>query len=163
MGLKSKQHGPGNVNVQIGDGAQLSNNVIKVSGGALHEGSLFNLNTTQADTPDTLADPSDITPDTQTLDLFRTLTRRFNLEELETVCWELGLKFEDLSAQTLSGKARQLVEKAAAQGVLDGLHGIVRLFGHLAIRLFGCFGCLVVWLFGCLVVCLVVLVWCGRC
>ena len=61
----------------------------------------------------------------QTLDLFRTLTSRFNLEELETVCWELGLKFEDLPAQTLSGKARQLVEKAAAQGVLDGLRGIV--------------------------------------
>ena len=121
MGLKSKQHGPGNVNVQIGDGAQLSNNIIKVSGGALHEGSLFNLNTVAPATSDTSA----ATPDTQTLDLFRTLTSRFNLEELETVCWELGLKFEDLPAQTLSGKARQLVEKAAAQGVLDGLRGIV--------------------------------------
>ena len=121
MGLKSKQHGPGNVNVQIGDGAQLSNNVIKVSGGALHEGSLFNLNSVAPATSDTSA----ATPDTQTLDLFRTLTSRFNLEELETVCWELGLKFEDLPAQTLSGKARQLVEKAAAQGVLDGLRGIV--------------------------------------
>ena len=121
MGLKSKQHGPGNVNVQIGDGAQLSNNIIKVSGGALHEGSLFNLNSVAPATSDTSA----ATPDTQTLDLFRTLTSRFNLEELETVCWELGLKFEDLPAQTLSGKARQLVEKAAAQGVLDGLRGIV--------------------------------------
>ncbi len=128
MGLKSKQHGPGNVNVQIGDGAQLSNNVIKVSGGALHEGSLFNLNTVApatSDTSDTSPDTSAATPDAQTLDLFRTLTSRFNLEELETVCWELGLKFEDLPAQTLSGKARQLVEKAAAQGVLDGLRGIV--------------------------------------
>ena len=121
MGLKSKQHGPGNVNVQIGDGAQLSNNIIKVSGGALHEGSLFNLNTVAPATSDTSA----ATPDTQTLDLFRTLAGRFNLDELETVCWELGLKFEDLPAQTLSGKARQLVEKAAAQGVLDGLRGIV--------------------------------------
>ena len=107
--------------MQIGDGAQLSNNIIKVSGGALHEGSLFNLNTVAPATSDTSA----ATPDTQTLDLFRTLTSRFNLEELETVCWELGLKFEDLPAQTLSGKARQLVEKAAAQGVLDGLRGIV--------------------------------------
>ena len=78
MGLKSKQHGPGNVTVQIGDGAQLSNNIIKVSGGALHEGSLFNLNTVAPATSDTSA----ATPDTQTLDLFRTLAGRFNLEEV---------------------------------------------------------------------------------
>lgn len=127
MGLRSKQNGRGNVNVQIGDGAQLSNNVIKVSGGALHEGGLLNLHSTHPEAKETAeaTDTALLAPTTQTLDLFRALSSQFNLEELEIVCWELGLKFENLPAQTLSGKARQLVEKAATMGLVDGLRAIV--------------------------------------
>lgn len=125
MGLRSRQKGRGNVNVQIGDGAQLSNNVIKVSGGALHEGGLLNFHSPAQDTADT-ADTSDTSaPSSAALALYRALSTQFNLEELGTVCWELGLKFEDLPAQTLSGKARLLVEKAEAIGLTADLQAIV--------------------------------------
>ena len=87
----------------------------------MHEGGLLNRT---PDTSDTL-DTTDTSPSKQTLDLFRTLSSRFNLEELGTICWELGIKFEDLPAQTLSGKARQLVEKAATLSLTERLQEIV--------------------------------------
>jgi len=126
MGLRAKQKGRGNVNVQIGDGAQLSNNVIKVSGGALHEGGLVTFHSSTQDP----SDPSDAqdsysTPSSVALALYRTLSTQFNLEELGTVCWELGIKYEDLPAQTMSGKARLLVEKAEVLGLMDSLQSIV--------------------------------------
>lgn len=126
MGLRSKLQGRGSVNVQIGEGAQLSNNIIKVSGGALHEGGLLNVHTTAAErAEDSPAPDAAATPPGETLVLFRTLAGQFNLEELETICWELGIKYEDLPAQTLSGKARQLVDKAGALYLLEGLRDIV--------------------------------------
>ena len=126
MGLRSKQNGRGNVNVQIGDGAQLSNNVIKVSGGALHEGGLVNFHSSKPDTSEA-SDTQDTTsaPSSTVLALYRALSTQFNLEELGTLCWELGIKFEDLPAQTMSGKARQLVEKAEALGLTLSLQAIV--------------------------------------
>ncbi len=51
-------------------------------------------------------------PNEQSVALFRALSTKFTLEELESVCWELGVVYEDLPAKTLSGKARQLVQKA---------------------------------------------------
>ncbi len=57
---------------------------------------------------------------------FDSLRSQFNLEELETICWELGITFDDLPARTLTGKARQLVERAVALNALDKLIDIVR-------------------------------------
>ncbi|MCS7060051.1 MAG: hypothetical protein RMN25_02700 [Anaerolineae bacterium] len=65
-------------------------------------------------------------PPPEQIYLFKTLRERFNLEELETICWELGIAFDDLPARTLTGKARQLVERAAALNLLDQLSAIVR-------------------------------------
>jgi hypothetical protein len=53
------------------------------------------------------------------------LTAKFTLEELAGVCWELGIRFEDLPAQTLSGKARQLIETADALALVGRLREIV--------------------------------------
>ncbi len=60
------------------------------------------------------------------LALFGILRDTFTLEELENAAWELGIRFDDLPAKTLSAKARQLVERAAALGKLDKLKVIVR-------------------------------------
>ena len=65
-------------------------------------------------------------PDAALVALFRALSSKFTLEELESVCWELGVGFEDLPAKTLSGKARQLVEKAEDLNVLATLQAIVQ-------------------------------------
>ena len=50
--------------------------------------------------------------DEATLELIETLSKRFTLDELESICVELGIEFEDLPARTRSGKARQLVQQA---------------------------------------------------
>ncbi|NJM50834.1 MAG: hypothetical protein HC843_08100 [Sphingomonadales bacterium] len=65
-------------------------------------------------------------PNSQSLALFRALSARFTLEELETACWELGIVFEDLPAKTLSGKARQLVQKAEDLSLADKLIALVK-------------------------------------
>nr|AIA10498.1 unknown Function [uncultured bacterium] len=65
-------------------------------------------------------------PDAALVALFRALSTKFTLEELESVCWELGMQFEDLPAKTLSGKARQLIEKAEDLNVLATLQEIVQ-------------------------------------
>ena len=57
---------------------------------------------------------------------FAALRSHFTLEELETICWELWITFVDLPARTLTGKARQLVERAATLNMLDKLMKIVR-------------------------------------
>ncbi len=65
-------------------------------------------------------------PSPEQLALLQTLRDQFTLEELETICWELGITFDDLPARTLTGKARQLIERAAALNTLDTLIDIVR-------------------------------------
>jgi hypothetical protein len=65
-------------------------------------------------------------PAPEQLAVFETLRDRFTLEEIETICWELGITFDDLPARTLTGKARQLVERATALNALDKLIAIVR-------------------------------------
>ena len=65
-------------------------------------------------------------PSPEQIALFDQLRSQFNLEELETMCWELGIPFDDLPAKGLTGKARQLVERAASLNALDKLLVIVR-------------------------------------
>lgn len=65
-------------------------------------------------------------PPPEQIALFETLRDQFTLEDIETICWELGITFDDLPARTLTGKARQLVERAAALNALDRLIAIVR-------------------------------------
>ncbi|MGQ9903782.1 MAG: hypothetical protein ACUVRU_05430 [Anaerolineae bacterium] len=65
-------------------------------------------------------------PTTEQTAAFAALRSHFTLEELETICWELGITFDDLPARTLTGKARQLVERATALHALDKLMKIVR-------------------------------------
>lgn len=65
-------------------------------------------------------------PAPEQLAVFQTLRERFTLEEIEAICWELGITFDDLPARTLTGKARQLVERATALNALDKLIDIVR-------------------------------------
>lgn len=65
-------------------------------------------------------------PTPEQVAVFETLRDQFTLEEIETICWELGITFDDLPARTLTGKARQLVERAAALNTLDKLIAVVR-------------------------------------
>jgi hypothetical protein len=65
-------------------------------------------------------------PSALDVQLFQALRDKFNLEEMESICWELGIRFEDLSAKGLTGKARQLVERAVALAAQDQLVTIVK-------------------------------------
>ena len=58
--------------------------------------------------------------------LYRVLRDAFDLEELETISWEIGIRFEDLPAKTPKGKARQLVDRASALNALGQLKAIVQ-------------------------------------
>lgn len=72
------------------------------------------------------SDEAAVVPDALARELARTLHDKFTLEEVESVCWELGINPEDLPTRTLSGKARQLVAKADALGKRDELSKIVK-------------------------------------
>jgi hypothetical protein len=50
--------------------------------------------------------------DEETLELIDALSKQFTLDEMESICLELGIEFEDLPSRTRSGKARQLVQQA---------------------------------------------------
>jgi len=64
-------------------------------------------------------------PEQQTR-LFETLRTRFSLEEIENLCYEMGIASDELPAHTRSGKARQLVEAAAARTALDKLDSMIK-------------------------------------
>ncbi len=64
--------------------------------------------------------------DEATLQLIDTLSKRFTLDELEGVCLELGIEWEDLPARSRSGKARQLVQRADQLERRDRLVNIVK-------------------------------------
>ena len=118
--MKSKS-GSGSVNVNIGGNAEKN----KITAGQkLHRGGFINgdVNFEAEDA----VDSEDVAPDENALALFRTLSSKFSLEDLETVCWELGIVYEDLPAKTLSGKARQLMQKASDLGLLQKLIAIVQ-------------------------------------
>jgi hypothetical protein len=115
MGKDKK--GNNSVNVQIG---HAEGNIFYTANEQTIGGLHINLGDDENDA-DTLAQP-----DANSVALFRTLATKFTLEELETVCWELGIVYEDLPAKTLSGKARQLVQKADDLDVMAKLVAIVR-------------------------------------
>lgn len=64
--------------------------------------------------------------DDATVALIDTLSKRFTLDELESISLELGIEFEDLPARTRSGKARQLVQQADTLKRRDKLERIVK-------------------------------------
>ena len=57
--------------------------------------------------------------------LYDTLRTRFTLEEIENLCYELGIAPDELPARTRSGKARQLIEAATAHKSLAKLERII--------------------------------------
>ena len=65
-------------------------------------------------------------PDALKLALFKTLREKFSLAELEMICWEIGIRFEDLPSGGLTVKARELVKLASALGLFDKLSTAVR-------------------------------------
>lgn len=60
------------------------------------------------------------------IDLVRILVRLFDMEELETLCFELGVDFDSLPAQGKAGKARELVQLAERVNQLSILETAVR-------------------------------------
>ena len=116
------QSGKNSVNINIGgsaDGAKIT------AAQEIGRRTLLDLSNHGAEDKDDNS-ASAAVPDAALIMLFRALSSKFTLEELESVCWELGVQFEDLPAQTLSGKARQLVEKAEDLNVLATLQVIVK-------------------------------------
>ena len=65
-------------------------------------------------------------PDVLQLALFKTLREKFNLAELEMICWEIGIRFEDLPSGGLTVKAHELVKLASALGLFDKLSAAVQ-------------------------------------
>jgi hypothetical protein len=63
--------------------------------------------------------------DPRQLQLFQTLRDQFDLEGLELICWELGIRFDDLAGKGLTGKAYELVKRSATLSLLDQLTAIV--------------------------------------
>ena len=121
--MKSKS-GTGSVNINIGGDAR--KNTI-TAGQKMHRGGFINgdVNIETEDADEDATDEITDKPSEALVVLFRTLSTKFTLEELETVCWELGIVYEDLPAKTLSGKARQLVQKADDLGVTPKLIALV--------------------------------------
>jgi hypothetical protein len=123
----SKARSKGDVNIQIGqaDNAQIAASYERVDAtfGPRLDVNLGGRARKRQAPAKTAGKPG---PTAKQIAAFDALRNQFNLEELETICWELGIAFDDLPARTLTGKARQLVERAAALNALDKLIGIVR-------------------------------------
>lgn len=64
--------------------------------------------------------------DDATLELIDTLGKRFTMDEMEGICLEVGIEWEDLPARTRSDKARQLVQQADKLKRRDKLVKIVK-------------------------------------
>jgi WD40 repeat protein/LysM repeat protein len=62
-----------------------------------------------------------MTDTTYLTQLRKTLTQRFSLDELKTLCFDLGIDFEELPAKTKSGIARELVEYCKHRHRIDDL------------------------------------------
>lgn len=56
-----------------------------------------------------------------TAQLFQTLTERYDLEELRTLCFRLGVSFDDLRGEGKAGKARELILLLQRQNRLNEL------------------------------------------
>jgi effector-associated domain 7 (EAD7)-containing protein len=64
--------------------------------------------------------------DPRQLELFHALRDQFDLEGIELICWEMGIRFDDLGGKGLTGKAYELVKLSAALNLLDKLAAIVQ-------------------------------------
>jgi hypothetical protein len=53
--------------------------------------------------------------------LAQVLRTHFSLDELRELCFEIGVEYEDLPAQTRTGKARELALRADALGLRPAL------------------------------------------
>jgi hypothetical protein len=104
-------------NVQIKVGGNVSNSVI-------HAGDI-NISLPKFQLPFGKKKARTAPADAATLALIETLGKRFTLDELESVCVEIGIEWEDLPARTRSGKARQLVQRADQLKRRDKLQSIV--------------------------------------
>lgn len=59
-------------------------------------------------------------------DLYDQLVEKFNLEELKSLCFDLGVDFENLGGTGKSAKARELVLYMQRRGNLDRLHQAIQ-------------------------------------
>jgi len=66
------------------------------------------------------------TLDPRQLELFHALRDQFDLEGIELICWELGIRFDDLGGKGLTGKAYELVKLSAVLNALDKLAAIIQ-------------------------------------
>lgn len=54
------------------------------------------------------------------------LARRYNLEELRTLCFDLGVEFDDLPGEGKTAKIRELIKQCRRAGMLDDLIAATR-------------------------------------
>ena len=66
-----------------------------------------------------------ITPH-QLSQLRQRLVEHFSQEELQQLCFELGVRFDDLAGQTISAKAQSLLEHLAHRGRVPDLIDLVK-------------------------------------
>ena len=62
-----------------------------------------------------------ITQDINLVQFRKLLAEFFNVDELKTLCFDLGVEFENLAGETLEGKTRELVKGCYKKGLLDEL------------------------------------------
>jgi hypothetical protein len=58
--------------------------------------------------------------------LHHVLTQRFDLEELRTLCFQLGVGYDDLRGEGRTAKTRELILLCQRKGQLDRLAARVR-------------------------------------
>ncbi|MCW5854042.1 MAG: hypothetical protein KIT87_28500 [Anaerolineae bacterium] len=68
--------------------------------------------------PPSQAEPFQAEPDPEALALFGALSQRFTLDDLLTLCFDLGVNADDLPGETLRAKARELVRLYQRRGRL---------------------------------------------
>jgi hypothetical protein len=85
--------------------------------------------TTPKDMPIQSADRSDAVSEKGAQDLARLrqfIQDHYSLDELHTLCFDMGFEYEDLPGETRSAKARELVDHMRRRDQLDRLIGILR-------------------------------------
>lgn len=58
--------------------------------------------------------------------LYQSLKTLFTLEEIDGMCFELGINCEDLNGQTVTGRAAALMRAVMQRRKLGALEGIIR-------------------------------------
>lgn len=60
------------------------------------------------------------------IDVFRQLSARFSIEELEALTLEAGLQWDNISGDTADAKAANMVKAAARRGTLQSLIALIK-------------------------------------